>query len=251
MRQLRLLSYNIQVGVETRYYRHYLTRSWRHLLPHPERLQNLNRIAAMAACYDLVGLQEVDSGSLRSSFVDQTQYLARQAGFPYWYAQINRHLGHFAKHSNGFLSHLRPKAIHEHKLPGLPGRGAIVVEFGRAEANLAVAIVHLALGPRSQRQQLAYLSEVLNQYPHCILMGDFNCGCDSNALRSLIRSTNLHEPACETKTFPSWRPKRLLDHILVSTSLVVKHVRVLNYALSDHLPVEMELQLPIDLIDQK
>ena len=71
-RRLRVLSYNIQSGVDTNRYRQYVTQSWKHLLPHKERLLNLNRIAAMIGEYDLVGLQEVDSGSLRSGFVDQT-----------------------------------------------------------------------------------------------------------------------------------------------------------------------------------
>ena len=31
--RLRLLSFNIQVGISTERYRHYLTRGWQHLLP--------------------------------------------------------------------------------------------------------------------------------------------------------------------------------------------------------------------------
>jgi len=43
--RLRLLSYNIQVGIATQRPRHYLTKSWRHILPHAERFSNLNHIA--------------------------------------------------------------------------------------------------------------------------------------------------------------------------------------------------------------
>ena len=53
--------------------------------------------------YDVVALQESDAGSLRTGFTNQTEYLARQSCFPYWLDQTNRHLGHFAKHSNGLL----------------------------------------------------------------------------------------------------------------------------------------------------
>lgn len=42
--RLRLLSFNIQVGISTERYHHYLTRSWQHLLPHPGRAGNLQRI---------------------------------------------------------------------------------------------------------------------------------------------------------------------------------------------------------------
>ena len=57
LRRLSLLSYNIQAGVDTRTFRHYLTQSWKHVLPHRERMINLNRIAQILAQYDLVGLQ--------------------------------------------------------------------------------------------------------------------------------------------------------------------------------------------------
>jgi len=243
-RRLRLLSYNIQAGVYTRHYRQYVTQSWKQVLPHRERLANLNRIAAMLGNFDLVGLQEVDSGSLRSGFVDQTEYLAHRAAFPYWYKQVNRSLGKFAQHSNGLLSRVRPSSIMEHKLPGLPGRGAIMVEFGKGEAELAVCILHLALGRRAQERQLAYIGELVVDYPHLVLMGDLNCDCYSEPLRRLVRRAHLREPSCELKTFPSWRPRRNLDHILVSPSLDVVDVRVLDYPFSDHLPVAMEVWLP-------
>ena len=84
-RGLRLLSYNIQAGIDTRRYREYVTKGWKHLLPSRERLRNLNLIAEMLHGYDLVGLQEVDSGSLRSGFVDMTEYLAHRSGYPHWY----------------------------------------------------------------------------------------------------------------------------------------------------------------------
>jgi endonuclease/exonuclease/phosphatase family metal-dependent hydrolase len=48
-------------------------------------------------------------------------------------------------------------------------------------------------------------------------------------------------------TFPSWRPNRKLDHILVSPSLRLAKAEVLNYAHSDHLPISVELELPVDL----
>lgn len=75
--RLRLLSFNIQVGINTERYRHYVTRSWQHLLPHAGRTLNLQRIAGLLADFDLVALQEVDGGSLRSGFVNQVERLAQ------------------------------------------------------------------------------------------------------------------------------------------------------------------------------
>ncbi|NEV62788.1 endonuclease/exonuclease/phosphatase family protein [Thiorhodococcus minor] len=245
MRQLNLLSYNVQAGIYSRQYSDYLTNSWKHVLPHPERLVNLTRIAQLLRRFDLVGLQEVDAGSLRSSYVDQIQYLARHGAFPFSYRQVNRNLGPFAQHSNGLLCRLRPREIEEHKLPGLPGRGAVVAEFTLTEGQvLAVVIVHLALGWRARRRQLDFLARLAQCYPYIVMMGDFNCGCDSRGLRSMVRRTAMRGLDCELKTFPSWRPRHNLDHILVSEPLKTVSARVIDYALSDHLPISMTIELP-------
>ncbi len=244
-RYLRLLSYNIQTGVHTRHYREYVTRGWRQWLPHRERLLNLNRIAEMLHGFDLVGLQEVDSGSLRSGFVNQTEYLAYRAHFAHWYGQVNRNMGKIAQHSNGMLSRLRPLQIDEHKLPGLPGRGAMLAQYPVSDGSvLAFCVIHLALGRRARGRQLAYIADLLSQYRYLVLMGDFNCNCESREFRDLMEATDLHGPTCEMKTFPSWRPMRNLDHILVSPSIGVDAARVLDYPMSDHLPVSMDVHLP-------
>lgn len=242
--RLRILSYNIQSGVDTQRYRQYVTQSWKHLLPHRERLLNLNRIAPMLARYDLVGLQEVDSGSLRSGFVDQTEYLAHRAGFPFWYKQVNRSLGKFAKYSNGLLSRRAPKCVSEHKLPGLPGRGAIYAQFGSADDMLLVCIVHLALGRRSRMRQVEYIAERVRRYPNAIVMGDLNCGVNSEEIEYLLDKAGLQRPVCEKGTFPSWRPLKKLDHILVSTALHVENPRVLDCSMSDHLPIGIDVLVP-------
>jgi len=245
MQQLHLLSYNIQAGIYTRQYSEYVTKSWKHLLPHRERLHNLSRIASMLQEFDFVGLQEVDAGSLRSGFVDQTEYLAYHAHFPYWYKQVNRNLGRLARHSNGVLSRVRPSEIMEYKLPGLPGRGAVMVELETTgESVLAVCIFHLALGWRARRRQLEYIRELSRHYPYLILMGDFNCDCGSRALKDLVADTDLRGLDCGLKTFPSWRPRRNLDHILASKKLRILEARVLDYPFSDHLPLSMKVALP-------
>ncbi|MCU7921153.1 MAG: endonuclease/exonuclease/phosphatase family protein [Candidatus Thiodiazotropha sp. (ex Dulcina madagascariensis)] len=246
--RLRLLSYNIQAGADTRRYREYVTRGWKQMLPHRQKQHNLNRIAHLLKDFDVVGLQEVDSGSFRSGFIDQTAYLAEHAGFPYWYRQVNRKLGKLAQHSNGVLSRVRPNMIDEHRLPGLPGRGAVLMEFQTSEKPLGICMMHLALGRRARLRQLSYVSDLVSHYSHLVLMGDFNCGCSSREFRYLIERTNLQGSTCDMLTFPSWRPSRKLDHILASPSLRVAKSEVLNYAHSDHLPISLEIELPKDVV---
>lgn len=244
-RTLRLLSYNIQIGITTRHYRQYLTHSWKHLLHHPQRFDNLDRIARLMSEYDLVGVQEADAGSARSGFVNITEYLANAAGFPYWDDQTNRRIGQFAKHSLGVLSRYKPSGITEHKLPGrLPGRGAMAVRFGDGEESLVVLIVHLALSRRGRLSQLDYLGDLINDYRHVVLMGDLNCRSDSAEIELLVNKTLMSEPLHGLHTFPSWRPKRNIDHILVTPTVAVERAEVLNYPLSDHLPIAMQVLLP-------
>lgn len=246
--RLKLLSYNVQTGISTSRYRHYVTRSWKHVLHHPQRFDNLDRIAQVLKGYDLVGLQEVDAGSMRSGFVNLTQYLADKAEFPFWDDKTNRRLGQLARHSMGILSHYRPMEITEHKLPGrVPGRGALCVRFGRKEASLVVMIVHLALGQRGRIEQLAYLSDLINENRNVVLMGDMNCQSDSPEINLLIDRTLMSEPAHGLHTFPSWQPQRNIDHILVTPTLQVNQVKVLDYPVSDHLPIAMDITLPDDV----
>lgn len=243
--KIRLLSYNVQAGISTRRYRHYITHSWKHVFPHTQRFDNLDRIAQLVRNYDIVGLQELDAGSLRSGYVNLTEYLSEKAEMPFWSDQTNRRIGRFARHSTGLLSRFTPTEIVEHRLPGrIPGRGVLFIRYGNRESSLVVLILHLALGKRTRMMQLDYISEIVNEYRHVILMGDMNCYSDSDEMDYLINRTMMREPFHGMDTFPSWRPQHNIDHILVTPTLQVDHVQALNFSLSDHLPVEMQITLP-------
>ena len=245
---LRLLSYNIQAGIASTRPHHYLTRSWKHLLPHPSSFDNLDRIARLASNYDLVAIQEADAGSIRSYFVNQVEYLARRGHFPFWCHQTNRDLGRFAQHSNGLLSKFSPHLIAQHKLPGIiPGRGAMLVQLGHGNATLAVLLVHLALGRRARLRQFDFISELIRDFKHVVVMGDFNCVPESHEMDLLLTKTHLCEPAASLHTFPSWRPYRNIDHILVTPSLKISKLQVIHHPLSDHLPIAMEMEVPEDV----
>ena len=245
-RRLRLLSFNVQVGIPSSRLHHYVTNSWKHFLPFDGRMANLDRVARFISGFDLVGLQELDAGSLRSNYVDLTAYLSERAGFPHSYTRVNRDLGTFAKHSLGLLTRLEPGRVVMHRLPGrIPGRGAIEARFELANGeDLVVFLVHLALGRRARLSQLDYVAERLAQEPHAVVMGDFNCHPDSRELRQLVSRTGLLDPMPSAATYPSWDPRRVFDHILLTPDLSVSDMRVYNVNLSDHLPVGIEIELP-------
>lgn len=248
-RHLRLLSYNVQVGISSSRPLHYVTNMWKHLLPAGCRFNNLDRIASVLQGFDIVALQELDAGSHRTGFVNMTQYLAEHADFPFWYHQVNRAYGKMAQHGNGLLSRYRPAEVNEHRLPGMiPGRGGVMARFGNRENSLVVLLFHLSLGKRARQRQLDYITEIANSHRYVILMGDLNCEPGSNEMRSLFENTSLCEPECELKTFPSWRPLKNFDHILVSQGLSVQSCHVMHHAYSDHLPVAMDIALPDELL---
>lgn len=244
-RHIRLLTFNIQVGINTSSYHHYLTRSWQHVLPHRRRFQNLDRIASVLSQYDVVALQECDGGSLRSGYINQVQYLAEAAGIPYWYQQLNRNLGHMAQHSNGLLSRFRPLDVTEHKLPGLiPGRGAIIARYGIEEDPLVLVLMHLSLSKKAQNRQLAYIREQIAGYRHVVMMGDMNAHAEQLLTQTPLKETDLVPLPDTAHSFPSWRPEKALDHILVSPSLEIRRAEVVSYPMSDHLPIAMDVALP-------
>jgi endonuclease/exonuclease/phosphatase family metal-dependent hydrolase len=245
---LRLLTFNIQAGTSTARYHHYVTHSWRQVLPHTQRVANLDAIAEFASSFDMVALQEADSGSLRSGYINQTRYLANHAGMPFWCHQSNRRVGKVAYAGNGFLSRYEPTAVEEHRLPGvIPGRGTLLVRYGSGSGGLDVAVVHLALGKRARAQQLKFLARQLDSARNLIVLGDFNTEANAPHVAEFCEVMALTAPTRDLATYPSWQPQRAIDHILVSQRLRTGAAEVFDMAFSDHCPVALEIELPESL----
>lgn len=63
-------------------------------------------------------------------------------------------------------------------------------------------------------------------------------------MQVLYRRTRLQPPGVVIPTFPSWRPERAIDHILVSEGLHICKTEAVPAAFSDHLAVSMDLVIP-------
>jgi len=241
---LRLLSFNIQVGIQTTRYHHYVTNGWKHVFPHMNRAQNLRRIADLVSDYDVVALQEIDGGSLRSGYINQVEYVADRAQFPYWYAQLNRDLGPLAQHGNGVLTRIEPSNMEDHKLPGvIPGRGAIVLRLPYAGQEVLVVLLHLSLGAGSRQRQLEYVAKLIAGAEHVVVMGDMNSSAAALLADSALGYSGLRLAEDILPTYPAWRPNISLDHILVSPGFRIDDYQVLDCNVSDHLPVAVTLSL--------
>jgi endonuclease/exonuclease/phosphatase family metal-dependent hydrolase len=106
-------------------------------------------------------------------------------------------------------------------------------------------VAHLSLGATSRRAQLAFIAELLADHPHAVLMGDFNCVPDRPEMELLYNRTHLRPPTFCVPTFPSWRPQRAIDHILVSEKLEFADARAIPAAFSDHLALAMSIDVPL------
>ena len=242
---LRVLSCNILAGASVKRYHEYFTRSWGAVLPGKYKLGNLDSLARSIANFDVVGLQEADAGSIRSGFLNQTRYLAETSGLPYWSHQPNRKLSNVSHTANGLISRAQPSEVFDYPLPGrLGGRGVLLARYGDGRDALTVAIAHLSLGVQSRLRQIDFIAELLRDRPNVVLMGDFNCPPDSPELHTLFTHTALAPPIDPRPTFPSWRPQRAIDHILVSSHLAIERMWTLPAAFSDHLPIAAEIRVP-------
>lgn len=240
---LRLLSLNVQVGISNNSLQHYISSLWQHLLPSRLRMPNLDKVGGLLSAFDLVALQEVDGGSFRSGFQCQARFLSQHGGLNHWHIQTNRDMGFWAQHSNAVLSRRRMESVIEHTLPGLvPGRGAIEVDVVLDNQPVTIVIAHLALGKRTRLKQLHYLADLLHDRENAVLMGDFNSSTSWLLESSPLTRTRLSSQVT-MHTYPSWRPKKDLDHILVTPSLLVSNYRVLQDRVSDHLPIAMDISI--------
>ncbi|WP_413624476.1 endonuclease/exonuclease/phosphatase family protein [Luteibacter sp. Lutesp34] len=247
-RTLRLLSCNILAGASVQRYSDYVTRSVNAVLPGRSKLANLDSLAELLHEFDVVGLQEADAGSLRSGFLNQTRYIAEASGMPYWSHQPNRPMARVAHSANGLLSRIEPSEVIDYPLPGrIKGRGALFVRFGEGTEALVIVIAHLSLGAAARMGQLAFIGELLAPFPHAVLMGDLNTEPSSSEMRQLFSRTALQPPPVTTPTFPSWKPRRALDHILTSADIKLDRMWTLPRAFSDHLPLAAEIRLPLSL----
>jgi endonuclease/exonuclease/phosphatase family metal-dependent hydrolase len=238
----RILSFNTHVCIKASKSSERLKNLWKHVLPSKCKMNNLEEISGLVRSFDMVGIQESDAGSIRSGFISQTTSLARLGGFDYWAEQVNRDMV-FAKHSIGFLSRYPIVSVSRHQLPGkIPGRGLMVAHIDLEGQAVAFAVSHLSLGPRDRIKQAGYIGGIIREL-NCqtILMGDFNCTSDSEELKVIAEKAGLRPAIRNMATYPSWKPRRDIDHMLVSEGIVVRKARTINFAMSDHLPLAIEV----------
>ena len=100
--------------------------------------------------------------------------------------------------------------------------------------------MHLSLSDSAQKQQLSFVRDLISDFNHVVLMGDMNTHAEKILHDSPLQDAGLVALPGVSHTFPSWRPEKALDHILI----LVKRAEVMTFPVSDHLPIALEFALP-------
>ncbi|MDO5090764.1 MAG: endonuclease/exonuclease/phosphatase family protein [Cardiobacteriaceae bacterium] len=232
---MRILSYNIQAAIHSTSYLSYTWQWPRQILPNRAKTATLERIAAFINAFDVVCLQEIELGGLRNGFKSQAEQLLALTDFRHAAFQTNRRLSRLSLHGNLILSKTPADVVLDTPLPGqIRGRGIIAVKSG----DTVIATTHLSLGKLDQYRQLRYIRAALGEHPRVLLTGDLNCERDAAAL-TILTDHHYRLLGDATPTFPSWKPKKSLDHALAKG--IAATSRVVPFHGSDHLPVDVRV----------
>ena len=213
----------------------------------------------IASCNpDVVALQEVRMGRVRTGAVDQAAAVAR-LGINLHFQPTIRIFGE--QFGIAILTRHPSRVVRSGRLPSLSAgpamekRSALWVSVDLDGWRLQVVNAHLSLRSRERLNQAeALLGEDWVGHPACadpaVLLGDFNAPPQSRSYRlmaSRLRDAQLCSPLAEAQaTFHTRAPVLRLDHIFVTPSVEVVAAAPVRTALariaSDHFPLMADLK---------
>jgi len=196
---------------------------------------------------DIVGLIEVDTGSIRSRKVNQAEKLASDLGMntsyetKYGTKSLNKILPIVRKQGNAFMAAPR---VHGEKFHYFDtGIKRLIIELEMRE--FAVFLVHLSLKYRHQHLQLRHLYDLIEETEKPVIVaGDFNTFWGENELYLFRRASGLKSANVDgIPTYPSRAPRKELDFILYQDGISVTSFDVLQVRYSDHLPLVCDFEI--------
>jgi len=220
------------------------------------------RIAEVIALLepDVVALQELDVGRIRTGGVDQAHEIALQLGMSFHFNPALRVMEEL--YGDAILTALPCSLVRAGPLPGLPGirelepRGALWAAVDVGGVTLQVINTHLGLVARERQAQVeALLGPDWLGHPGCrdpmILIGDFNALPRSRAYQRLARHlTDAQRVRANPRprpTFPARLPVFRIDHAFLGCGVEVIATAVprtpLSRVASDHLPLVLDLRI--------
>jgi endonuclease/exonuclease/phosphatase family metal-dependent hydrolase len=201
---------------------------------------------------DVVALQELDAISSWSGGFDHLDYLAARTGLDHSHhgLHVSRNRLPRVNYGTGILSRYPLERTFRFALDMNPldTQGFSYAHVHAPGLDLSVVSVHLDFKRRKERRaQLGIMSRLLEgtlAHPDrdLLVAGDFNCRIEGHELGRFADRHTLRGLLDRSPTFPSRRPRRRLDEVLVGDAIETCGGEVLGDAkVSDHLPVLTEV----------
>ncbi|HET7756126.1 MAG TPA: endonuclease/exonuclease/phosphatase family protein [Steroidobacteraceae bacterium] len=196
---------------------------------------------------DLVGLIEVDIGSIRTGMLNQAEYIASHLGHyssfqcKYGAGSINNLMPIVRKQANAILS---APTVHGERFHYFDtGIKRLIIELELTE--VCVFLVHLSLKFRQRQYQLRSLHDLIVQSAKPVIVaGDFNTFWGTHEIYLFMRAAGLRSAnTAGLPSFPARVPRIELDFILVSEGIEVRDFRVPDVRFSDHRPLVCDFQV--------
>lgn len=243
---MRLLIYNIRYATGTGPAFHLPLPGAGYLRSNRRVLEGITRFIG-AEKPDVVGLIEVDTGSVRTGMVNQAEFIAGEIGHystyecKYGTGSINQLVPIVRKQANAFLA--APGVTGERFHYFDTGIKRLIIELELEE--LCIFLVHLSLKFRQRQYQLRYLHDLVARTEKPVIVaGDFNTFWGTHEIYLFMRATGLRSAnAAGLPSFPARRPRVELDFILVGQGIEVTDFRVPNVRLSDHRPLVCDFEV--------
>lgn len=164
---------------------------------------------------DLVGLIEIDTGSIRSGLVNQAK-------------QIADSLGHYSTYQCKY---------------GTASIKRLIIELELEE--VAVFLVHLSLKFRHRHDQLRHLHELVKRASKPVIVaGDFNTFWGDHEIFLFMEASGLKSAnRLGLPSYPSRNPRKELDFVLYSNGIEVTQFDVPDVRFSDHRPLICDFQV--------
>ena len=190
---------------------------------------------------DIVGLIEIDTGSIRSRKVNQAEKIASDLSMntsyetKYGSKSLNKILPIVRKQGNAFMAAARVHGETFHYFD--TGIKRLIIELEMRE--FAVFLVHLSLKYRHRHLQLRHLYDLIEKTQKPVIVaGDFNTFWGENEIYLFKRAARLKSANVDCiPTYPSRAPRKELDFILFQEGINVTNFEVPQVRYSDHLPL--------------
>ena len=243
---MRLLLYNIRYAVGGGASMHMPLPGAGYVLGNQSVLPDITNFIK-AVDPDIVGLIEVDTGSIRSRMVNQAEKIASDLGMntsyetKYGEKSINQILPIVRKQGNAFMAAQR---VHGEKFHYFDtGIKRLIIELEMKE--FAVFLVHLSLKYRHRHLQLRHLHDLIEKTEKPVIVaGDFNTFWGENEIYLFMRAAGLTSANIErVPTYPGRAPRKELDFVLYQEGIEVTKFEIPDVKLSDHLPLICDFEV--------